>query len=178
MPGYLLLAFIHWFFSPFLPLLYLVPTLWISSAYPYSLLLTFPPLKVTFAFSFVWCPVTCGAVGQWDPNCILRSFLWDVLSRHLQGPKFSFCPPLWKTDWHLVMGKARVPGARRKPRRRCPEPWWMKCGQASTRWGTRCRPIMFHWNSNKAPDSGSFPWDSPVGNWHRARISQQLVSPC
>ena len=115
---------------------------------------------------------------RFPPDCILRSFLWVVLSRRFQGPRFFFCPPLWKTDWQLVTGRALVLGTHRKPCRRCPEPQRRKCGQASTRWGTRCRPIMFHWNPNKAPDSGSFPWDSPVGNWHQSRPSQQLVPPC
>lgn len=93
---------------------------------------------------------------QWDPNCILRSFLWAVLSRCLQGPRFIFGPPLWKTDWQLVTGRARALGTHREPCRRCPEPWQRKCGQASTRWGTRCRPIMFHWNPNKAQNQDHF----------------------
>lgn len=132
--------------------------------------------KVNFVILF--CLMSSNLGGQRDPNCILRAFLWVVLSRCLRGPKFFFCPPLWKTDWQLVTGRALVLGTHRKPCGRCPESQWRKCGQASTRWGTRCRPIMFHWNPNKAPDSGSFPWDAPVGNWHRFRTSQQLVSPC
>lgn len=165
--------------SPLLHLSFtLCPTLPpISSAFPDPLLLASPPSpapKLVLKFFFVSCPVTCGAVG---PKLHLKIIFIVILSRHLQGPQFVFCPPLWETDWQLVTGRALVLGTHRKPCRRCPEPRWRKCGQASTRWGTRCRPIMFHWNPNKAPDSGSFPWDSPVRNWSPSRISQQLVSP-
>lgn len=58
-------------------------------------------------------------VGQWDPNCILRSFLWVVLSRCLQGPSSFLVPHCekligswWRAGhWHLALTGSPAGGA-------------------------------------------------------------------
>lgn len=113
------LACLHRSFHPLYLFITLCPTLLIS------MLSSLPSTSFSCPQSY-FCNSLLSRVqylvGQWDPNCILRSFLWVVLSRHLQGPTFFFCPPLWKTDWQVVTGRALVLGTQRKPCRRCPEP--------------------------------------------------------
>lgn len=68
-----------------------------------------------------------------------------------KAPSSLFCPPLWKTDWQLVMGRALVLGTSRNPCRRCPEPWRMKCGQSQHKVGDQMSPDYVPLKSKQSP---------------------------
>lgn len=95
--------------TPSSPFLYLVPhtaaSLLCFSWFPSASSPPAPAPKLVLKFFFVSCPVTCGAAG---PKLHLKIIFIVILSRHLQGPQFVFCPPLWETDWQLVTGRALV----------------------------------------------------------------------
>lgn len=78
------------FHTFYLPFYHLCPTLLISSTYPHSLLLVFPLPPAQVLFVILFCLVSSKEVGQWDPSCILRSFLWFVFSRLLLDPQSLF----------------------------------------------------------------------------------------